>query len=144
MAREDPHNLQRFLEAQEPVIDTVIEELRAGRKRSHWMWFVFPQVEGLGRSRMAERYAIASAAEASAYLDHPTLGRRLRECTGLVNAVDADSAEAVFGTPDNRKFQSAMTLFEAVADDPTPFTTALQRYFDGERDQETLEFLQDA
>jgi uncharacterized protein (DUF1810 family) len=137
----DPYDLQRFVDAQDPVIAEVKEELRSGRKRSHWMWFVFPQVEGLGSSRMARRYAIGSRDEADAYLAHPVLGPRLRECTALVNALDGRSATEVFGSPDDRKFRSSMTLFEAVADDPTPFATALDRYYDGERDEKTLRFL---
>ncbi|WP_058366525.1 DUF1810 domain-containing protein [Haloparvum sedimenti] len=138
---EDPHDLQRFVEAQEPVIDQVKTELRSGRKRTHWMWFVFPQVAGLGSSRMARRYAIGSRAEAEAYLAHPVLGPRLRECTGLVNALDGRSATEVFGPPDDLKFRSSMTLFDAVADDPEPFRTALETYYD-EPDRETLRFLE--
>jgi uncharacterized protein (DUF1810 family) len=107
------------------------------------MWFVFPQFAGLGRSEMAQRYAIGSRAEAEAYLDHPILGPRLRECTGLVNAVDGRSANDIFGSPDDLKFRSSMTLFEAVADDPTPFRMALDRYYD-DRDQKTLKLLADS
>lgn len=136
----DPHDLQRFVEAQDPAIDGVKRELRSGRKRTHWIWFVFPQVEGLGSSPMSQHYAISSRAEAEAYLEHPILGPRLRECTELVNAIEGRSANDVFGS-DDQKFQSSMTLFEAVADDPTLFSTALDRYYDGERDTETLEFL---
>ena len=138
---EDPHDLRRFVEAQEPVIDQVKQELRSGRKRSHWMWFVFPQVAGLGSSRKAKRFAISSRAAAEAYLAHPILGPRLRECTTVVNGLDGRSATEVFGSPDDLKFRSSMTLFEAVADDPAPFETALSRYYDGDRDDETLEFL---
>mgnify|MGYP000265357032 CR=1 FL=1 len=140
---DDPHDLQRFIEAQDPVIDDAKRELRAGRKRSHWMWFVFPQIEGLGRSEMSRRYAIASRAEAEAYLAHPVLGARLRECTGIVNAVDGRSASEIFGSPDDKKFRSSMTLFDAVADDPAPFRTALRTYYDGQRDRKTLELLGD-
>ena len=138
---DDPYDLQRFVEAQDPVIEEVKAELRAGRKRTHWMWFVFPQIAGLGSSRRSKRYAIDSAAEAEAYLAHPMLGPRLRECTGIVNALDVRSANAVFGSPDDRKFRSSMTLFETVADQPNPFSTALERYFDGEPDPKTLELL---
>ncbi|KPN29792.1 hypothetical protein SY89_00510 [Halolamina pelagica] len=140
---DDPHDLQRFIEAQDPVIDDAKRELRAGRKRSHWMWFVFPQIEGLGRSEMSRRYAIASRAEAEAYLAHPVLGARLRECTGIVNAVDGRSASEIFGSPDDKKFRSSMTLFDAVADDQAPFRTALRTYYDGQRDRKTLELLGD-
>ena len=140
---EDPYNLQRFVDAQDPVIEDVTEELRSGRKRTHWMWYVFPQLEGLGRSQMARRYAISSREEAEAYLAHSILGPRLRECTELVNAMEGRSANDVFGSPDDLKFRSSMTLFETVADDPTPFRTALERYYDGEPDPKTLELLRD-
>jgi uncharacterized protein (DUF1810 family) len=111
------------------------------------MWYVFPQVEGLGSSQLSRRFAISSRAEAEAYLEHPILGSRLRECTELVNAIEGRSAKDVFEPPDDLKFQSSMTLFEAVADDPTPFSRALDRYYDGDqdydgsRDSKTLEFL---
>jgi uncharacterized protein (DUF1810 family) len=139
---DDPHDLQRFVEAQDPVIETVKEELRSGQKRSHWMWYVFPQMEGLGRSRMSRRYAISSRDEAEAYLTHPTLGPRLRECTEIVNGVDGRSANEIFGSPDDLKFRSSMTLFETVADDPEPFRTALDRYYDGDPDPKTLQLLE--
>jgi len=141
VTRSDPHELQRFVEAQDPVIDRVKRELRAGRKRSHWMWFVFPQVAGLGSSPRAQRYAIRSAAEAEAYLDHPVLGPRLRECTEIVTGLSGRSAADVFGSPDDLKFRSSMTLFAAVAAEPAPFETALGRYYAGERCERTLEFL---
>ncbi|ESP90072.1 DUF1810 domain-containing protein [Candidatus Halobonum tyrrellensis] len=143
MTRSDPHDLERFVEAQDPVIAEVKEELRSGRKRTHWMWYVFPQMEGLGRSRTARRYAIGSRAEAEAYLAHPILGPRLRRCTRLATAVEGRSANDVFGSPDDLKFRSSMTLFDAVADDPTPFRAALQRYYGGEPDPKTLEILDD-
>jgi uncharacterized protein (DUF1810 family) len=134
----DPFDLQRFVAAQEPVIADVKQELRSGRKRGHWMWYIFPQIDGLGRSEMSRRYAIGSRKEAEAYLSHPVLGPRLRECTELVNGIDGRSANDVFGSPDDLKFRSSMTLFEAVATDPDPFTTALEKYYDGDRDQKTL------
>lgn len=140
---DDPHDLQRFVEAQEPVIEDVKEELRSGRKRTHWMWYVFPQMEGLGRSQMSQRYAISSREEAEAYLAHPVLGPWLRECTKLVNAVEGHSANDIFGSPDDLKFRSSMTLFDAVADDPAPFRTALKRYYDNEPDPKTVELLED-
>lgn len=140
---DDPHDLQRFVEAQEPVIDEVKGELRSGRKRTHWMWYVFPQMAGLGSSRLSRRYAIASRAEADAYLAHPVLGPRLHECTALVNGVEGRSATEIFGSPDDLKFRSSMTLFDAVADDPTPFETALERYYGGDPDPKTLELLDD-
>ena len=110
---DDPFELQRFIDAQDPVIDQVRGELRAGRKRSHWMWFVFPQLEGLGHSTMAQRYAIASLAEARAYLAHPLLGPRLRDCSALVRAVEGRDVHQIFGAPDDLKFWSSMTLFDA-------------------------------
>lgn len=138
---DDPHDLQRFVDAQDSVIETVKRELRSGQKRSHWMWFVFPQMEGLGHSKMAQRYGISSRAEAEAYLAHPILGSRLRECTKLVIDIDGRSANEIFGSPDDLKFQSSMTLFEAVADEPTTFSTALDYYYDDDRDQKTLDLL---
>jgi uncharacterized protein (DUF1810 family) len=134
----DPFNLQRFVDAQQSVIDDVRAELAAGRKRSHWMWFVFPQIAGLGQSEMARRYAIQSLAEARAYLDHPVLGARLVELTRTLNALKDTHADAIFGYPDNMKFHSSMTLFAQAADDPAVFDAALQRYFDGQRDEATL------
>ncbi|SDY54517.1 DUF1810 domain-containing protein [Halobellus clavatus] len=142
--RADPYDLHRFVEAQDPVIDQVKKELRSGRKRSHWMWFVFPQVAGLGSSQLAQRYAISSRDEAEAYLAHPVLGPRLRECTELVLDIDGRSANDIFGSPDDMKFRSSMTLFDAVTDGPTPFTAALSQYYDGEPDENTLQFLADA
>ena len=140
----DPYGLQRFVEAQDSVIDEVKKELRSGRKRTHWMWFVFPQMEGLGSSQMSQRYAISSRAEAEAYLDHSILGSRLRECTEIVNGVEGRSANDIFGSPDDLKFRSSMTLFEAVATDPAPFSTALDLYYKGESDPKTLDSLDGA
>jgi uncharacterized protein (DUF1810 family) len=139
----DPYDLERFVRAQNPVYDRVVSELRAGQKRTHWMWFVFPQLAGLGRSEMAQRFGIASAREATAYLTHPILGERLRQCTQLVVAIDGRTIGSIFGSPDDRKFSSSMTLFAAVADgdDARPFVDALDRYFDGARDEQTCELL---
>lgn len=137
----DPFDLARFLAAQEGTIGAARAELAAGRKQSHWMWFVFPQIAGLGASAMAQRYAISSATEAAAYLDHPVLGSRLRDLTELANEA-AGSAHDVFGAPDDLKFRSCMTLFNAVAPDEAPFRDALARYFGGERDALTLEILE--
>jgi uncharacterized protein (DUF1810 family) len=134
----DPFNLQRFVEAQAPVIDEVIAELRAGRKRSHWMWFVFPQLRGLGSSPTAVRYGIASLSEAQAYLEHPVLGPRLRDCTRLVLAIRDATIGDIFGYPDDRKFQSSMTLFSRAAADNQVFRDALTTYFDGVADPATL------
>lgn len=134
-------SLSRFLEAQEPVVERVLTELRAGRKASHWMWFVFPQIQGLGHSPMAQRFAIASLAEAEAYLRHPVLGPRLRECTRLVNEVKGRSIEDIFGYPDYLKFHSSMTLFAHATGDGQVFLDALRQYFDGQEDRLTLERL---
>ena len=127
----DRFDLQRFLDAQDPVYETVLAELRAGRKRSHWMWFVFPQLRGLGSSPTAVHYGIDSRAEAQAYLAEPVLGGRLRECTGLVLAVDGRSAGEIFGSPDDLKLRSSMTLFARAAGDPALFQSVLDRYYDG-------------
>lgn len=137
----DDYNLQRFLDAQERVYDTVLAELRAGRKSSHWIWFIFPQITGLGHSAMAQQLAIASLDEANAYLEHPVLGQRLRECTQLVLDVNGRSAEEIFGYPDHLKFRSCMTLFLTAATDDTIFNNALLKYFDGKPDQLTLDIL---
>ena len=134
----DAHDLERFVVAQAPVIDAVRAELRSGRKTSHWMWFVFPQIAGLGLSAMAQRYAIRSRTEAEAYLAHPVLGERLLDCTGLVLAAEGRTAHQVFGDPDTMKFRSCMTLFEAVSPEGNVFAQALARFFAGERDPQTL------
>lgn len=137
----DIYKLHRFLGAQEPVYDTVLAELRAGRKSSHWIWFIFPQIAGLGHSAMAQQFAIGSLDEAKAYLQHPVLGSRLRACTQLVLDVNGRSAEEIFGYPDYLKFRSCMTLFLTAAPDNTIFNNALLKYFDGKPDQSTLDIL---
>lgn len=137
----DVYNLQRFLDAQERVYDTVLDELRTGRKSSHWIWFIFPQIAGLGPSGMAQKFAIASLEEAKAYLQHPVLGLRLRECTQLVLDVDGRSAEEIFGYPDHLKFRSCMTLFMTATTDNKIFKDALLKYFDGKPDTLTLDLL---
>ena len=135
------YDLDRFLDAQEDVYAQVLGELRAGRKRSHWMWFVFPQFEGLGVSAMSRRYAIRSVDEADAYIRHPVLGARLAECTEAVNGHHALTAREIFGTPDDQKFRSSMTLFELVSGPDSPFASALEEYFSGERDARTLDLI---
>lgn len=137
----DPYNLLRFVDAQEPVYEQARAELRAGRKRGHWMWFVFPQLAGLGASPMAQRYAISSRAEAAAYLDHPVLGRRLRECTRMVIAIEGRAIEDIFGYPDDLKFRSSMTLFACAAPDDKIFAEAIHRYFPDGFDPLTIEGL---
>jgi uncharacterized protein (DUF1810 family) len=135
------YDLNRFVEAQKGCYDQVTTELRAGRKRSHWMWFIFPQIAGLGHSEMAKLYAISSLAEAMAYLEHPLLSRRLKECTQLVTAVEERSIDQILGYPDDLKFRSSMTLFAHAAPDIRVFRDALQKYFDGVEDPLTLERL---
>jgi uncharacterized protein (DUF1810 family) len=137
----DSFNLKRFVDAQDPLIDEVSAELAAGKKRTHWMWFVFPQIQGLGHSEMARRYAIASVAEAKAYLNHPVLGERLRVLTQIVNALEGRSVEQIFGYPDDLKFHSSMTLFAHAATDKAPFEEALNKYFGGEADSGTVRHL---
>jgi uncharacterized protein (DUF1810 family) len=138
MPQDDPFNLQRFVDAQDQVIGAVRAELRSGRKRSHWIWFIFPQIEGLGLSPTAAFYAIASLAEAEAFLDHPVLGDRLRECAGLVNALQGLTLMDIFGDPDAMKFRSSMTLFDLVATEDQVFSLALQKYCGGKGDPATL------
>ena len=137
----DAYNLHRFLDAQELVHDTVLAELRAGRKSSHWSWFIFPQIAGLGHSAMAQQFAIGSLDEATAYLQHPALGQRLRECTQLVLNVEGRTIEEIFPYPDNLKFRSCMTLFMVATTDNALFKSALLKYFDGQPDQVTLDIL---
>jgi uncharacterized protein (DUF1810 family) len=134
----DLFDLARFLEAQAGVYDQVMDELRSGQKRSHWIWFIFPQYAGLGKSATSADYAIRSLDEARAYLQHWILGPRLLECTGIVNCLQGRSAAEIFGWPDDVKFRSSMTLFELAAGGPSEFTTALEAFFAGERDARTL------
>ena len=138
---DDSHDLQRFVDAQAPVFEAVVAELSAGRKRSHWMWFVFPQIAGLGFSPTAQRYALKSLAEAKAYLAHPLLGDRLRRCTDLLLALEGKGITAILGSPDDMKFRSCMTLFGRAAPDEPRFRLALERYFEGVPDPATLERL---
>jgi uncharacterized protein (DUF1810 family) len=141
MTPVDPYNLQRFVDAQAPVIDQVRAELRAGRKTSHWMWFVFPQIAGLGYSPMAQRFAISGREEAQSYLQDPVLGPRLAECTGLVNAHAGRDIVNILGDIDAIKFRSSMTLFAKVAKDNQIFTHALATFYRGEMDELTLQRL---
>ena len=137
----NPYNLERFVSAQHSIYAEVVSELRAGMKTSHWMWFVFPQIRGLGRSPVSLEYAISSREEAAAYLQHPVLGPRLKECTRLVLDVEGRSAQDIFGSPDDMKFRSSMTLFAQVSPDNGIFARAPQQYFGGEPDQLTLDRL---
>ena len=137
----DPYDLQRFVDAQEPVYDAVISELTDGRKRSHWIWFVFPQLRGLGSSPTAVRYGISFREEAVAYLAHEVLGPRLRECTRLVTQIDGRSVEEIFGWPDYLKVRSSMTLFARSTADNADFLAVLEMFYDGEPDPVTVEAL---
>jgi uncharacterized protein (DUF1810 family) len=133
--------LEHFVEAQEPIYQDALAELRAGDKRTHWMWFIFPQLRGLGRSEHAIRYGLADLSEAKAYLAHTVLGPRLRECTHALLAVEGKSASEILHSPDDLKFRSSMTLFLHAAADPKPFRAALDKYYGGELDPLTVELL---
>ena len=135
----DPFDLQRFLDAQAPVYERVVRELQNGRKQSHWMWFIFPQVAGLGSSAMAVEYAIGSRAEAEAYWNHPVLGPRLLECVDLINRVEGRTINEILGSPDDFKFRSSLTLFLAIAPDQPILKAALDKYYGGSPDPRTLE-----
>jgi uncharacterized protein (DUF1810 family) len=139
---EDPYDLGRFVQAQQAVYERVRAELGRGQKQSHWMWFVFPQMRGLGSSATAQRFAIASGDEARAYLQHPLLGARLRECTQLVLDTEGRAAREIFGRPDDLKFRSCMTLFAHATADNALFRAALQKYFAGESDSLTIGLLE--
>ena len=141
MSESDRYHLQRFITAQDSVYAEVLAELRSGHKRTHWMWFVFPQAAGLGFSATSRFYAIGSPDEARAYLDHPVLGRRLRECVAVLLAGEGSSALAIFGHPDTMKFQSSLTLFAGVSEPGSVFEQALDKFFDGEQCQTTRIFL---
>ena len=136
------HGLERFVGAQDRVYAAVKEELVAGNKTSHWMWFVFPQLKALGRSSMAKHFGIESGSEALAYWQHPVLGKRLKECTELVLAAGGKTVHEIFGSPDDLKFRSCMTLFARVVPEEPVFSQALERFFDGKPDAMTLSLLQ--
>ena len=137
----EPFNLDRFLTAQEDAYDTALDELRSGRKRSHWIWFIFPQLAGLGRSPTAQFYAINSIEEAQAYLAHPILGARLHECLKALQLLETTNAEAVFGELDAMKLRSSLTLFAEADPGDAILEAALDRWFEGERDRKTLQLL---
>lgn len=138
----DPFDLDRFIRAQERIYPRVLEELRRGRKESHWMWFVFPQLEGLGRSATAKRYAIKGLEEATAFLNHPVLGQRLLQCAETLLNIRGKSAAAIFGSPDDWKLRSCMTLFATISQADSVFSRVLAGYFNGHPDQRTMEILQ--
>jgi uncharacterized protein (DUF1810 family) len=138
----DPYDLKRFVDAQNPVFKQVCEELKTGRKRGHWMWFIFPQLKGLGHSATSLKYGISGREEAAAYLRHPILGPRLEQCTQLINDVTGSSIHQILGSPDDQKFRSSMTLFASVTSGNAIFKEALRKYYDGEFDRVTLDRLQ--
>lgn len=137
----DPFELNRFIKAQARVYDRVLLELRSGYKRTHWMWFVFPQIDGLGHSSTTKYYSIKSAEEARLYLNHPVLGKRLRECAESLLALEGLSASRIFGYPDDLKLKSSMTLFASVAEQRSVFIRVLEKYFQGARDERTVDLL---
>jgi uncharacterized protein (DUF1810 family) len=138
MGHADPFDLSRFVDAQQGVYETALAEIRGGRKRSHWMWFIFPQVKGLGSSAMARRFAIGSLAEAKAYLDHPVLGPRLLECVEALTALEGRTASEVFGFPDDMKLRSSATLFALASPAGSVFERLLDQYYAGEHDERTV------
>ena len=142
MAQQDPFDLKRFVDAQESTYKPALAELRQGRKQTHWMWFIFPQLRGLGRSSTAQYYGLSSRDEARAYLEHPILGQRLKEATASATSAPASSLNALFGSPDDMKFKSSMTLFERAAKEPdNVFGEALDKWCSGQRDTATLQLL---
>jgi uncharacterized protein (DUF1810 family) len=140
----DPYDLNRFVQAQQDVYEHALSEIRSGRKRSHWMWYIFPQIEGLGFSSMSRRYSIKSLDEARAYLDHPVLGPRLAECAEAALGVEGRSARDIFGSPDDLKLRSCATLFASVTPADSVFARLLDRFFEGNPDGKTLRQLETA
>jgi uncharacterized protein (DUF1810 family) len=140
---DDPHNLDRFVRAQRNDFDQALSEITSGKKRTHWMWYIFPQLDGLAFSSTAKRYAIKSIGEAKAYLDHPTLGPRLLECAEAAMRVDGRSATEIFGSPDDLKLRSCATLFACVSPRGSVFERLLEKYYGGERDRKTLRLLEE-
>lgn len=138
----DPFDLERFVKAQENVYKEALSEIRSGRKSSHWMWYIFPQFDGLGLSATSRRYGIKSLAEAKAYLNHPILGARLIECVDAALGVEGRSASEIFGSPDDKKFKSCATLFASVSPVESPFHRVLEKFFYGERDRQTLRLME--
>ena len=142
MNGNEPFNLERFVTAQEDVYPDVVRELRNGRKRTHWMWYIFPQIAGLGRSPTSHFYAVKSEEEARCYLDHPVLGKRIKECTAIVLTGDERFAEKVFGQPDTMKFHSSLTLFAYISEPGSVFDQALEKFFNGQPDPLTIALLE--
>ncbi|WP_250461069.1 DUF1810 domain-containing protein [Microbulbifer litoralis] len=139
---DDPHNLERFVTAQGNSYESALAELAAGQKRSHWMWYIFPQIAGLGRSATARHYAISGLEEARAYLDHPRLGPRLKACCEQLLQLEGRTAHEIFGSPDDLKLRSSMTLFSVAGDGEDPFEQVLDKYYDGEVDSRTRQILE--
>jgi uncharacterized protein (DUF1810 family) len=137
----DPHNLNRFIEAQDPIYSNVVTELKSGKKLTHWMWFIFPQAAGLGRSPTSQYYAIKSKQEARQYLNHPILGERLKACAEILLGIEDRSAREIFGTPDDLKLRSSMTLFANISGPGSVFEKVLSKYYPGQQCQKTLAFL---
>ncbi len=137
----DIYQLQRFLDAQEDIYPNVVRELKQGRKESHWIWYIFPQVKGLGKSHISQKYALGSLDEATSYVQHPILGNRLYECTEIVVDTEGSTVEHIFGYPDYLKFHSSMTLFSQVENHNPLFDSALRKYFNNKKDQLTLDTL---
>jgi len=142
LGSDDRFDLTRFISAQEMVYGRVFSELRNGRKRTHWMWFIFPQIDGLGNSSTTKRYAVKSKEEAEQYLNHSILGKRLKECAEAVLAIEGRSISEIFGYPDDLKLKSSLTLFSSLADSDPVFSSILDKYFNGERDIRTIEILE--
>ena len=142
IGRDDPFDLDRFISAQERVYDRVLTELRSGQKRSHWMWYIFPQIDGLGHSSTTKHYSIKTMEEARHYINHSILGTRLLECADAVLTTEGRSISEIFGYPDDLKLKSCMTLFAAVADPGSVFDRVLDKYFDGQRDNRTLQLIE--
>ena len=140
---DDPYDLHRFVDAQSTIFEQALSEIRSGRKRSHWMWFIFPQFRGLGSSPTSQHYAIASLAEAEAYLRHPILGPRLQECVKALLALEETTASEIFGYPDDLKLRSSATLFAHVSPRESPFEQLLERYFGGEPDSQTIRLIRE-
>ena len=139
---DDPFDLRRFVQAQEGAYESALSELKLGQKRSHWMWYIFPQIDGLGRSAMAKHYAIKNVEEARGYVNHPVIGARLLECTETVLGIEGRSVAEIFGFPDDMKFKSSMTLFEYISEPDSIFALALDKFFSGDRDDKTLQLLE--
>ena len=137
MPKNDPYNLNRFITAQEGIFENILAELSKGQKRTHWMWFIFPQIEGLGYSETSRYYSIKSPDEAREYLNHPVLGARLLKCCEILLGTKGKTASEIFGPPDDLKFKSSMTLFACVAEPDSVFARVLEKYFDGKRDNKT-------